>query len=126
MGKEMNTCITVDRAIKTYLTYHASNSRPNTVRAFTFTLEKFRDMFSGMDISAVSEGDVVAFLEMITEGVKQSTKSSRAATQASRGGMPLEIVSKVVLRHADLATTQRYLGTVNPDEARRWIEHLNG
>ena len=48
-----------------------------------------------------------------------------AATQASRSGIPLEIVSKVILRHADIATTQRYLGTIDPSEASRWVEHLN-
>jgi integrase len=48
-----------------------------------------------------------------------------AATQASRSGIPLEIVSKVILRHADIATTQRYLGTISPSEASRWVEHLN-
>ena len=33
-----------------------------------------------------------------------------AATFASRSGTPIEIVSKVILRHASLSTTQRYLG----------------
>ena len=33
-----------------------------------------------------------------------------AATYASRAGTPIEIVSKVILRHANLSTTQRYLG----------------
>ena len=49
-----------------------------------------------------------------------------AATYASRAGTPLEIVSKVILRHADLTTTQRYLGNVNDIEAMRWIENLHG
>ncbi len=49
-----------------------------------------------------------------------------AATYASRSGTPLEIVSKVILRHADLSTTQRYLGKVNDTEAIRWIETLYG
>jgi len=31
-----------------------------------------------------------------------------AATYASRSGTPLEIVSKIILRHAYLSTTQRY------------------
>lgn len=31
-----------------------------------------------------------------------------AATYASRPGIPIEIVSKVIHRHADLSTTQRY------------------
>ena len=36
-----------------------------------------------------------------------------AATYASRRGTPIEIVSKIILRHANLSTTQRYLGKVN-------------
>ena len=42
-----------------------------------------------------------------------------AATYASRSGTPIEIVSKVILRHADLATTQRYLGKVNDTESNQ-------
>jgi integrase/recombinase XerD len=49
-----------------------------------------------------------------------------AATFASRSGTPIEIVSKVILRHSDLSTTQRYLGKVNDTEAIRWIEALYG
>ena len=49
-----------------------------------------------------------------------------AATYASRSGTPIEIVSKVILRHSDLSTTQRYLGKVNDIEAMRWIENLYG
>jgi integrase len=49
-----------------------------------------------------------------------------AATYASRPGTPIEIVSKVILRHADLWATQRYLGKVNDSEAIRWIETLYG
>jgi len=47
-----------------------------------------------------------------------------AATYASRSGTPLEIISKVILRHANLSTTQRYLGKVSDIEAMRWIENL--
>jgi len=49
-----------------------------------------------------------------------------AATYASRSGVPLKIVSKVILRHANLSTTQRYLGTVSDVEAIRWIDNLYG
>ena len=35
-------------------------------------------------------------------------------------------VSKVILRHADLSTTQGYLGKVSDSEAIRWIETLYG
>jgi integrase len=48
-----------------------------------------------------------------------------AATYASRSGTPLEIVSKVILRHADLQTTQLYLGKVSDEEAMRWIDNLH-
>lgn len=49
-----------------------------------------------------------------------------AATYASRSGTPIEIVSKVILRHANHSTTQHYLGKVNDTEAIRWIETLYG
>jgi integrase len=49
-----------------------------------------------------------------------------AATYASRAGTPIEIVSKVILRHSNLATTQRYLGKISDAEALRWIENLHG
>jgi len=47
-----------------------------------------------------------------------------AATYASRSGTPIEIVSKIILRHANLSTTQRYLGKVSDEEPMRWIEQL--
>ena len=46
-----------------------------------------------------------------------------AATFASRSSVPIEIVSKVILRHANLSTTQRYLGKVSDTEAMKWIEN---
>lgn len=49
-----------------------------------------------------------------------------AATYASRAGTPLEIVSKVLLRHSNLSTTQRYLGKISDVEAIRWIDNLHG
>ena len=47
-----------------------------------------------------------------------------AATYASRSGTPIEIISKVILRHSNRSTTRRYLGKVNDSEAVRWIENL--
>ncbi|MDQ1239479.1 MAG: integrase/recombinase XerD [Thermodesulfobacteriota bacterium] len=47
-----------------------------------------------------------------------------AGTYASRSGVPIEIVSKVILRHANLSTTQIYLGKVPDTEAMRWIENI--
>ena len=49
-----------------------------------------------------------------------------SATFASRNGVPLEIISKVLLRHHDLKTTQVYLGKVTDSEAIRWMDTLHG
>ena len=40
-----------------------------------------------------------------------------SATYASRNGIPLEVISKVILRHQDLKTTQMYLGRISEAEA---------
>ena len=47
-----------------------------------------------------------------------------AATFASRSGVPIEVVSKVILRHANLSTTQLYLGKISETEAMSWIDNL--
>jgi integrase/recombinase XerD len=49
-----------------------------------------------------------------------------SATYASRSGTPLEIVSKILLRHSNLSTTQRYLGKISDAEAMRWIDNIHG
>ena len=49
-----------------------------------------------------------------------------SATFASRSGVPIELVSKIILRHANLSTTQRYLDKVSDVEAMRCIENLYG
>jgi len=48
-----------------------------------------------------------------------------SATYASRAGTPIEIVSKVILRHANLSRTQRYLGKISDAEAMKWIDNLH-
>ena len=61
-------------------------------------------------------------------GVKLSPHDLRrfAATYASRAGTPIEIVSKILLRHSNLSTTQRYLGKISDKEAMKWIDNLHG
>ena len=49
-----------------------------------------------------------------------------SATYASRNGVPLEVVSKIILRHQDLKTTQVYLGKISDSEAIRWMDVLHG
>lgn len=63
--------------------------------------------------------------EMIGIKVRPHDLRRHAATYASRSGTPLEIVSKIILRHANLSTTQRYLGKISDTEAIRWIDSLH-
>lgn len=51
--------------------------------------------------------------KMINVDLNPHDLRRHAATYASRSGVPIEIVSKIILRHANLATTQRYLGKVS-------------
>jgi integrase len=69
---------------------------------------------------AKKAGDVVGI------HLKPHDLRRHAATFASRSGVPLEIVSKIILRHANLSTTQRYLGKISDVEAIRWIENIHG
>jgi len=64
--------------------------------------------------------------ELVGISLRPHDLRRHAATYASRAGTPIEIVSKVILRHSNLATTQRYLGKVTDLEAMRWIENLHG
>jgi len=61
-------------------------------------------------------------------GIKLNPHDLRrhSATYASRNGVPLELISKVLLRHQDLKTTQLYLGKVSDSEAIRWMDILRG
>jgi len=56
-------------------------------------------------------------------GLRPHDLRRHAATHASRAGTPIGIVSKVILRHVNLSTTQRCLGKVSDVEALRWIEN---
>jgi integrase len=49
-----------------------------------------------------------------------------AATFASRSGVPIEIISKLIWRHSNLSTTQIYLGKISDSEALKWIETIYG
>ncbi len=69
---------------------------------------------------------VVKAGEKINATIKPHDLRRFAATYASRSGVPIEIISKVILRHSNLATTERYLGKVTDIEALKWIENLYG
>ncbi len=59
-------------------------------------------------------------------GIELSPHALRrhTATYASKAEAPIEIVSKMILRHANLSTTQRYLGKVSDDEVSRWVDNI--
>ena len=61
-------------------------------------------------------------------GIKLNPHDLRrhSTTFTSRNGVPLELISKVLLRHQDLKTTQLYLGRVSDSEAIRWMDILHG
>ena len=60
-------------------------------------------------------------------GIHLSNDLRRPAVSfASRSGTSIEIVRKVIMRHAHLSTTQQYLGETTEVEAMRWIENLYG
>ncbi len=63
--------------------------------------------------------------KLIGLNLKTHDLRRHAATFASRSGIPIEIISKIILRHSNLSTTQRYLGKVTDIEAIRWIENLH-
>jgi integrase len=64
--------------------------------------------------------------KLVDINLKPHDLRRHAATFASRSGTPIEIVSKVILRHTNLSTTQRYLGKVTDIEAMRWIDSIYG
>ncbi len=64
--------------------------------------------------------------DMLGVHIRPHDLRRHGATYASRSGTPLEIVSKVLLRHSNLSTTQRYLGKISDAEAMRWIDNLHG
>lgn len=61
-------------------------------------------------------------------GIKSNPHDLRrhSATFASRNGVPLEIISKVLVGHQNLETTQVYMGKVSDSEAIRWMDILHG
>jgi len=49
-------------------------------------------------------------------------KKTHTGAATNRSGVPIEIVSKIILRHANLSTTQLYLGKISDTEAIRWSQ----
>jgi len=98
----------------------AHEREKNTLRNYEFILGSFQKHFGDIDLSVISSEDIRKISKRL------DILRRHAATYASRSGTPLEIVSKVLLRHSNLSTTQRYLGKISDAEAMRWIDNLHG
>jgi site-specific recombinase XerD len=74
-----------------------------------------------IDREMVAEAGSVVGIHLRTHDLRR-----HAATNASRSGVPIEIISKIILRHSNLSTTERYLGKISDVEAMKWIDNLYG
>ena len=62
--------------------------------------------------------------EMVGIYLRPHDLRRHAATFASRSGVRIEIISKIILRHANLSTTQIYFGNISDSEALKCIGNL--
>lgn len=61
-------------------------------------------------------------------GIKVSPHDLRrsSATYLIRRGVPIDIVSRVYLRHGSIQITERYIMHAKEDEAQRWLDTIHG
>ena len=112
-GKEMEVVFIPKKVADRLKEYIQVKGIKPDVRIFPIT-------YSAARMIVIKAGELV--------GIKLRPHDLRrhAATFASRAGTPLEIVSKIILRHSNPSTTQRYLGKVSDIEAMRWIDSIHG
>ena len=69
--------------------------------------------------------DSIRYVSVYKNGQLESkSKSNILDASSSESDRYEELLVKVILRHAHLSTTQRYLRKVTDLEAIRWIENL--
>lgn len=112
-GKDFETVFLPQKVIDRMKKYIQDNGIETDSKIFPIT-------YAGARLVVKKAGDLV------DTKVEPHDLRRHAATYASRSGTPLEIVSKVLLRHSNLSTTQRYLGKISDSEAIRWIDNLHG
>jgi len=112
-GKEAEVAFLPQKVADRLRSYIRENGIKSDVRIFPLT-------YAAARLIVKKAGNLVGV------HVKPHDLRRHAATYASRSGTPLEIVSKVLLRHSNLSTTQRYLGKISDTEAMRWIDNLHG
>ena len=112
-GKESEAVYIPKKVAGRLKEYLRANNLRSDQRIFPFGYSRARDI-------------VLTAGKLVNIRLRSHDLRRHAATYASRSGTPIEIVSKVILRHSNLATTQRYLGKITDVEAVRWIENLYG
>lgn len=93
--------------------YVASNQLSSEGRVFPLCYTTVRNLVTGLG-------------KKVNVKISPHDLRRHSATYASRNGVPLEIISKIILRHQDLKTTQIYLGKISDTEAIRWMDVLHG
>ena len=124
----------VSQASKIWREYHRAHSKHNTIRAYEFTIAKFNQNFVSLNLNEVSTDDILDFMTKFTEGLKPQTKRIHFSHLTAffnfmrinfdcdfknpcdspmlrklfrtKANVPLEIISKVILRHSSLSTTK--------------------
>lgn len=112
-GKEAEAVFLPLKVADRLRTYIRENKIQSDSRVFPIT-------YAAARLIVIKAGEIVGIR------IRPHDLRRHAATYASRSGTPLEIVSKVLLRHSNLSTTQRYLGKISDVEAMRWIDNLHG
>ena len=110
-GREQESIFVTQKIADRLKEYIRSNNIESNERIFPISYEAARFMVKKAG-------------EMVGVRIRPHDLRRHAATYASRAGVPIEIVSKIILRHANLSTTQMYLGKVSDSEAMRWMENL--
>jgi integrase/recombinase XerD len=103
---------------------------PETVAARLKAYIEGQNLFSDDRLFPICYSTARSFVKRLGDAMKVKIRPHdlrrHSATYASRNGVPLEVISKVILRHQDLKTTQMYLGKISEVEALRWMDQLHG
>ena len=105
-GKEQEVVFIPQKMADRLREYAKQNCRNENDGIFPITYESARAM-------VLKAGNMIGIC------LRPHDLHSHAATYASRAGVPIEIISVIILRQANLSTTQLYLGKFSDTEAVR-------
>jgi integrase len=110
-GKDTETVIMPEKVAQRLQGYISEKKIPDEARIFRLSYSGARSIMNKIQKKF---------------GVKLRLHDLRrfGATHASRAGVPLEIVSRNLLRHSDLKISQLYIGATSPDQTQRWLDTI--